>query len=272
MPKPTYRTSYGIALCRYNHAKNKQFEMLMIKKRYTYHYFSFVFGYYKKYNTKHLQYLFDNMTFGEKIDILSMDFSKMWYKLWMFDPEKKYSSRTNYGISRPYQNSRADCYFKKKAKFESIFLRDGGNRLKRLINSSTNASTIWEIPKGARNADENDLSCAMREFNEESDIIPDNYNVLWNVKPLIFSHVDENITYRSIYYLAYLDKKSSWQPKVNFDTSEQISEVEEIRWVSLQEIKFLNTNESTKTKLQTMYKKITHQFKKHIKSQYYTIC
>lgn len=269
MPKPTYRTSYGIALCRYNHEKNKQFEILMIKKRYTYCYFSFVFGYYKKYNTKHLQQLFDNMTFGEKIDILSMDFSKMWYKLWMFDPEKKYNMSTNYDCGVSYKNSRADCYFKKKSKFESIFLRDGGNRLKRLINNSTNSSTIWEIPKGSRNDKESDLSCAIREFNEESGIVPDNYYVLWDVKPLIFSHIDENITYKSVYYLAYLDKNSVWKPKVNFSTKDQISEVEEIQWVSLQEINFLNVNVTTKKKLQAMYKKISNQFKKFIKSSYY---
>jgi 8-oxo-dGTP pyrophosphatase MutT (NUDIX family) len=269
MPKPTYKTSYGIALCRYNHAKNKQFEILLIKKRYTYYYFSFVFGYYKKYNTKHLQYLFDNMTFGEKIDILSMDFSKMWYKLWMFDPAKKYNVRSNYDPQQSYINSRADCYFKKKAKFESTFLRDGGTRLKRLINNSTNSSTIWEIPKGARDGNENDLSCAIREFNEESGIKPDNYYVLWDVKPLIFSHIDENIVYRSVYYLSYLDKNSVWEPKVNFVTSSQISEVEEIKWVSLQEINFLNVNVITKKKLCAMYKKILHQFKKHIKSIYY---
>ena len=72
MLKNKCKTSYGIALCRFNRDKNLQSEILMIKKRYTYHYFSFVFGHYKKYNNKHLQYLFNNMTFGEKIDILSM--------------------------------------------------------------------------------------------------------------------------------------------------------------------------------------------------------
>jgi hypothetical protein len=68
-----YKTSYGIALCRYNASKNNQPEILLIKKRYTYCYFSFVFGHYKKYNNKHLQYLFNNMSFGEKVDVFKYE-------------------------------------------------------------------------------------------------------------------------------------------------------------------------------------------------------
>lgn len=272
MPKNKYKASYGIALCRFNKEKNLQSEILMIKKRYTYHYFSFVFGYYKKYNNKQLQYLFNNMTFGEKVDILSMKFSNMWYRLWICDPEKNYDINTlfvnNKSTDDQYYNN-LKCYFRKKSKFETIFLRDGGKRLKRLINNSNNAVTPWEIPKGGKDENELELECAKREFEEETGINSDKYTILWNVDPIIVSHKDDDIVYRYVYYLAYLNNNVNWQPKVKFDTCHQLTEIEQVRWISLAEIKFLNLNEESKNRLIKNYKKVIYYFKKNIKSYYY---
>lgn len=263
------KTSYGIAMCRYNGAKNSQVEMLMIKKRYTYQYFSFVFGHYKKHNVKRLQYLFNNMTFGEKIDILSMNFSTMWYRLWLCDPEKNYDSYKK-NIATAEQLKNLKYYFRKKTKFETIFLRDGGKRLKRLINNSTNASTPWEMPKGGIDTNELELNCAIREFEEESGITPDKYTLLWDVMPIISSHKDDNVIYKSVYYLAYLNNtNTNWEPKVKFASAHQLAEVEQIQWISLHDINFLNLNECSKKRLIQMYKIIANAFKSKIKSYYY---
>ena len=271
MSKNKYKTSYGIALCRYNKDKNFQSEILMIKKRYTYYYFSFVFGHYKKYNSKQLQYLFNNMTFGEKIDILSMKFSNMWYRLWISDPEQNYNITNlfNKDESDEHHYKNLKCYFRKKSKFENIFLRDGGKRLKRLINNSANAVTPWEIPKGGMNSNELPLNCAKREFEEETGITFDKYTIMWNIDPIIVSHKDENIIYKSVYYIAYLNNNSQWQPKIKFDTCNQLKEIEQVRWISLNEISFLNLNEKVKKLLVRNYKKIIYYFKKNIKSHYY---
>ena len=161
------------------------------------------------------------------------------------------------------------CYFRKKAKFESIFLRDGGKRLKRLINNSSNSVTPWEIPKGGINDGETELECARREFCEEVNMDSNKYTLLWDVKPVIITHKDDNIIYRSIYYIAFFHNNTKWIPKVNFETSSQLSEVEQVQWVSLDEIKFLNLNESSKKKLINTYTKVIKIFKKKIKSYYY---
>lgn len=265
MSKNKYKISYGIALCRYNKDKNNQNEILMIKKRYTYYYFSFVFGYYKKYNNKQLQYLFNNMTFGEKVDILSMKFSNIWYRLWLTNPEQ------NYNINKLDESNCGNlkCYFRKKNKFESIFLRDNGKRLMRLINNSSNAETPWEIPKGGMENNETHLDCAIREFEEETNIATQDYNILWHIDPITVSHKDENIVYKSVYYIAYLNSNSNWKPKVKFDTCHQLGEIEQIRWVSLNEISFLNLNDKIKNRLKRNYKNIIYWFKKNVKSHYY---
>ena len=84
---PKTHISYGVALCQYNKKKNNQIEILLVQKRYSYAYYNFVFGYYKKNNTKYLKYLFNNMTYNEKIDILGMQFSIMWYRIGLNNPE-----------------------------------------------------------------------------------------------------------------------------------------------------------------------------------------
>jgi 8-oxo-dGTP pyrophosphatase MutT (NUDIX family) len=273
MAKEIKKTSYGIAVGRYNKSKNNQFEILMVRKRYTYYYFSFIFGHYKKYNNKQLQHMFNNMTVAEKIDILSLKYSNMWYRIWLTDPEKTYHVNTNNKYTKPAdadeQLKNLQCYFRKKVKFESIFLRDGGKLLRRLINNSTNAVTPWEIPKGAPNIGELELNCATREFEEETGMYPDKYNILWDTKPIITSHREDNITYRSIYYLAYLDKNSTWKPEINFETLNQSSEIEQVQWISMDEIKFLNLTEPNKKRLTNLYKKIKFSIKKKVCIFYY---
>ena len=269
--KRIYKTSYGIALGRYNKNKNNQLELLMIKKRYTYHYFSFIFGHYKKNNNKQLQYLFNNMTFGEKIDILSMKFNSMWYRIWLSDPEKNYTMLNSYK-DKPDTDDHVrnlKCYVRKKAKFEAIFMRDDGKRLRRLINNSSNSVTPWEIPKGNPNLEELNINCAMREFEEETGLYSDKYNILWDIPPITSTHIDDDVVYKSIYYIAFFKNNSSWQPKIKFETLNQLSEIEQIQWVTLDEIKFLNLNEKSKNKLIDLYKKIRHIFKINVKSYYY---
>lgn len=273
MPKLKYKISYGVALCRYNKEKNNQFEILYIKKRYTYHFFNFVLGYYKKYNNNQLQYLFDNMTFGEKIDILSMKFSNMWYRLWMTDPEKKYNMYNslcslehikNIESQNDYHISNVKNYFRKKNKFESIFTRDGGKRLKKLINKSTNAVTPWEIPKGKKKEEESDLKCAMREFEEETAIPSDKYRVLAQVGTIRHSFKDDDTVYTSIYYCAIL--VTDWVPRIRFDTYSQVSEIEEVRWVALDELRFLNLNYKTHSNLINLFKCIKAKIKPYYKN------
>ena len=78
------KRSYGIALCRIN----KEFEILLIKKKYTYYFFEFVYGNYKESNEKYLMFLFNNMTYEEKMCILNMKFSDMWYRITLTNPDK----------------------------------------------------------------------------------------------------------------------------------------------------------------------------------------
>ena len=52
------------------------------------------------------------------------------------------------------------------------------------INSSNYLYNEWEIPKGRRNLNETNRECAVREFQEETNILPDDYELYDNILPL----------------------------------------------------------------------------------------
>lgn len=263
---PKYRKSYGIALCRFNDVP----EMILVKKRYTYYFFEFVIGKYQKNDNKYLTKLFNNMTYQEKMDILSMRFDTLWYKIWLEIPNTS-MNRDAHFIIRNRDLSFNDKkysynYIKSKSKFESCFLVDQGIRLKNLIDNSTNAENIWEIPKGRRFPYEKEIDAAVREFREETNIQANKYNILWHVKPLVESYKDAGVIYKTIYYIAALDEQyKNLTPKVRFNSFDQILEVESVKWVNLQEIKMILTNKQTKDRTVKLYTMILDLFKKKCK-------
>jgi 8-oxo-dGTP pyrophosphatase MutT (NUDIX family) len=255
---PKYRISYGLALCRKNSNKNNNIEILSIQKRYSYHFANFVSGFYKKNNDfNYIKYLFDNMTFQEKLCILSYNYSNMWWHLWLTNPEK--------GIGN-LDNSIYKIYFKKKTKFDKSFLSDGGKKLKYLINNSKNCELMWEIPKGSSLNNEKELDTAIREFTEETNFHSSWYNILYHIEPVIVSYKDNGIIYKHIYYLAILNSNDykAINPKLNFN-SIQINEISNIGWMGLDNIKYLNINKKNKKYMLNLYKKIIDKFKKEIK-------
>lgn len=267
--KRKIKTSYGIALCKYK--KYEELEILHIKKRHTYQYFSFVMGFYKnnmfvKENIDYLRYLLKNMTYKEKLNILSMQFSQIWYHIWLNNPE------INYNITDIYKNQIISIddnkknyknYLGKKRIFEKNFLYNQNNQklLIDLINETNTVNTIWEIPKGQINKNETLLDCAIREFKEETNIDISKYHII-SYKPVIYTYIDENITYRNIYYLCQAD--CDLIPKISFKSYKQISEIEDIKWMKLQELYKENISPKMKNISIKLFKKIKKEFKKYL--------
>lgn len=261
----TKKASYGVALCQYNREKNNRVEIMMIKKRYSYAFFNFVFGRYKPNDTKYLGNLFNNMSFSEKIDILGMQFENMWYRIWLSIPSKHFDISDIYDVDAIQTLTSAEKYrsfFQKKNKFEKNFVNDGGKRLKELIRQSSDAEIIWEIPKGGKNGNETNMDCAMREFLEETSISQINYKVLYEISPSVEIINDDGLVYQHYYYIAKLRKGIKVQPKINFDSFAQISEVEQIKWISLEDIEFMNLSNQENAKLKNIFLSIAQKFKK----------
>lgn len=191
----------------------------MVRKRFTYAFNTFVHGKYDPSNSAQVLELFNSMTLAEKLDILSLDFKQLWYRIWL-------------GATL----GRAQVYPTAKSVFERAFVADGGDRLKRLLHKSTHhEELLWEVPKGRkRNKVESDVHCAVREFQEETGVSKHNYYLTDATRTHTFT--DEGIKYVNRYYIAYTTKKI--EPIISFTKSEQLDEISDIRWMSIEDIRY----------------------------------
>lgn len=213
MYKPKEKTSYGIACCRY---VNNQWEILMIKKRITYAFNNFVNGKYKSNNNAEIIRLLSGMTIEEKLDLLSLNFNQIWYRLWL----NKKISLSHFAI----------C----KNKFNNAFTLDGGSRLNKLIKKSTNANYIWEIPKGQKSTYESNIECAIREFSEETSITKDLYKIFLESKQ--YSYIDDGIKYTNIFYIGCINN-NKLLPSISCTNRHQYTEISDIKWMNINLIK-----------------------------------
>ncbi|QYB17656.1 mRNA-decapping protein g5R [Pacmanvirus A23] len=233
------KVSLGIACCRFN---GKNPEILLVCKRYTYAYNLFTHGKYNSNNNAELITLFNGMTVEEKIDIRSLNFMQIWYRIWLDN------------------TSRSPNYFLAKNKFESTFVVDNGVRLKKLLAKSTHVNKIWEIPKGRKtNKTEPDIHCAIREFYEETGVLKKNYKLFPGAKRL-YSYVDDGTRYTNIYYLAFT--KYNIEPRIDFGMQEQVDEICDIRWMDISAIRFVDDT----GRLEKFISPIFNFMKKHAKN------
>ena len=88
----------------------------------------------------------------------------------------------------------------------------------------------WGFPKGRRNYQEKDLTCALREFEEETGFSASNLTVVQNVLPYEEIFTGSNYkSYKHCYYLA--EMKEMPEDENNF----QKSEVSKVGWLSYNE-------------------------------------
>ena len=248
--------SFGIACCRYNLVTQKP-EILMMKKRYTYAFFEFVFAKYKKNDYKYLSKLLNQMSYQEKVDILGLDFNRLWCRIRLKVPPT-YNYSKNDDVKNEWKT-----YMYKKRKFEANFiLNDKGKRLRKLINGTVSLDSIWEIPKGRSKLEEKPLNTAIREFKEETDISITKYKLLLNIEPVKESYIINKCKYEHTYFVA-VAKKFNWEPKINFKSYEQIVEVENLKWINSEEIKYLNVNQFSYSRILLLFRTIIKLFRKN---------
>jgi len=183
----------------------------------------FIAGKYNPNNNTSIIRLLDKMTVDEKLDILSLNFQQMWYRVYLDSP----------------MMIKSNAYYSAKNKFETAFAIDGGQRIRRLINRSVNSLKVWEIPKGRKKAQESDIQCAIREFGEETSIHKKQYR-LYPRFARTYAFVDEGVKYVNKYFLAF--SKTVIEPHIQFNFQEQLHEISDIKWMNIDEIKMMDNN------------------------------
>jgi 8-oxo-dGTP pyrophosphatase MutT (NUDIX family) len=209
------RYSNGIALCR--KGTDGIVRLLMIHRRYTYAFFSFVCGRYSSRNDSAIIALLDEMTVDEKLDILSMNFSQMWYRIWL----------DHVGMPTMFARMRN--------KFTELIRADQGAKLRTLVRRSTlyASSPLWEIPKGRKKyPNEHNIDCAIREFYEETGIPRNDYRLTSGIFVMTFT--EERTRYVITYYIAVSTRDIS--QRLGASSLTRLSELNGMRWVSAAEM------------------------------------
>ena len=207
--------SYGICCSRF---KDNKYELLFIKKRFSYAYSEFIAGNYSSHNKIAIRVLFNKMTADEKNIILSYNFEYIYYYAYLKNKRDIQDKK----ILKKYQES--------ENKFYKTFTLES---LKNLMTGTSSVHGIWEFPKGRGRAGENNIESAIREFEEETGI--SSYYFLNNEAPLECI-LDKN--YKYILYHAICNRY--FTPSFNADLNYEVLEME---WMCLEKAKFLLNKE-----------------------------
>jgi ADP-ribose pyrophosphatase YjhB (NUDIX family) len=271
--KIVVKKSAGVACIRYNKNDNR-YEVLLVRKRYSYGFAAFVFGRYNKRDENHIVNLLNGMTNQEKLDILSLNFDLLWWRVWLDFPNStkdtcdnwtniyKKKTMSNF-IQSSTPKTKYDMYLKKKAKFESTFM-SYTSTLDRLIKRSTcSTELLWEIPKGRIEKNETKLDCALRELVEETGIDTNIMKILPDINPFIDSFYHMGQQYNSCYYIGLVI--DNFEPKITFGEFSQLIEIDNVKWVSLDELKYMNKSKTIHDHLIKIFKIIKNRYNKYIK-------
>lgn len=193
-------------------------KFLLIRRKHSLGFMEFVRGRYSIDNIDAIIYLFKQMVTDEIEKISKYTFDELWEDLWGVGNQKDYE------------------YDKAKEKF--LRLKEGGDNFLNLEFYTLRVkpqwgSQEWGFPKGRRNNQETDRECAIREFEEESDLKRDEYVILGTEpKSETFTGTNGKL-YKHTYYIAYANKDI--EAKINPKNKTQNDEIGDIKWLTYYE-------------------------------------
>ena len=230
------KSSAGIILCR-KQTPVSALEVLLIRKRYTYAYNDFLHGRYSSQNSSSYISLLKEMTPDEILDIWSLDFTHMWYRVWLLAVHH-------------------ELYECKKAKFISTFLRDGGVYLRNILRQVQCHGTLqWELPKGHPLGNELPINCAIREMTEETRITKPEYRLLPSISRRV-NFINSGVYYHFEFFVAIAKTNLTHRmlPRNVFLSGE----VNEVAWMTLEQLRLTDS----KHHLESIVRPIFHYLKK----------
>tara|TARA_B100000963_G_C22616489_1_gene667616 strand:+ start:1052 stop:2113 length:1062 start_codon:yes stop_codon:yes gene_type:complete len=228
---------------------DKNLKFLMIRRKHSLGYMEFIRGKYKLDDIDYLLNIVSLMSEEEINNIKTCNFDELWNKLWNIDKPNR-NHRTEYENSlQKFNELRKGVIikFQKKIKFRLDIYNIFDN-----IKSEWKEPE-WGFPKGRRNLRESDLDCAIREFNEETDIKEDQHELI-NMNPITEKFIGTNgVRYQHTYYLSQIN--CDIELKINSNNLDQVSEVGDMKWFSYKEARqrIRNYNIEKKIKLDNIY-------------------
>lgn len=209
-------TSIGIIIFRMYENK---LQYLMIKRKHSLGFVEFMRGKYPIQNYEYIKNVFSEMSVYERELIQKSTFEELWRYLW--GPQMGGQYRGEERLS--------------KDKFETLKIGIENKtkyNLETIINETKSdwVDTEWGFPKGRRNYQEKDLSCALREFEEETGFLRANVHLIQNIIPYEEIFTGSNMkSYKHKYFIGHIN--SNILPANHF----QETEVSDIKWLSYED-------------------------------------
>ena len=233
-------------------AEKKEPQYLLIRRKDSFSYVEFLRGKYKLTNHDYIQLLFNEMTTEERGRLLTGTFSDLWFALWSGQHTRQFRTESETA--------------------QSIFeaFRASGDSAGRPLSSYIAACVHhyeepeWGFPKGRRNIHESDLSCATREWREETGLAEDALRIL-PVPPCEESYTGSNgIPYKQIYYLGVC--KPTATVSLIAENFVMTREIGAIRWCSIEEAmtRLRKTNPVKRDLLQQIHRRVVHGDLRHL--------
>lgn len=229
-------TSYGLIVIRKsndivenadaatNTATNAdKYKLLMIRRKDSLGFVEFVRGKYQLLNRKYILNVLNEMTIDEREKIKTMTFDELWNDVWTGSVGIQY--RNEEKISRDKYNALKNGVTNGK----TIFTLD------ELLNETTSkwTETEWGFPKGRRNYQEKDISCAIREFEEETGYSKMKITIIQNILPYDELFTGSNYKcYKHRYYVGIMEEDD-----VEPTNTYQTNEVSKCEWLTFEECK-----------------------------------
>ena len=217
----------GIGHNTINGLNDKQVEFLLIQRKDSLGYVEFMRGKYNLNNSTYIHALFNQMTHNELERLMSCELETLWNSLW------------NHQISRTYKQE----YDNALSKY--ISLKEGkedacGKTLQFYIDAANKEwiTPEWGFPKGRRGNRESEITCALREFCEETGLDESQCILVKNLLPIEENFLGGNrVQYRHRYYLAYC--KQSTEVQIDATNTIMNREIGDIGWYSYDEAMLL---------------------------------
>lgn len=203
--------SYGIILYKTRNSINRNIEYLMIERRDSIGFTDLIRG---KYDTEEtIKEYIQSMTYTELYRINTMSFKDLWDSIFM---NKK---------SRIYKNEYSMAY----RKFERLEVE---NIINSQINSIKYCLAEVGFPKGRKHLDESELSCAKREFFEETGISDEYYTIDNSLIRFKEEYLAINgKKYIQYYYTAKLKENVYIDLNIDKNNILQYGEIKSINWM-----------------------------------------
>jgi ADP-ribose pyrophosphatase YjhB (NUDIX family) len=191
---------------------------LKVQRKDTFGYIEFVRGRYTEATDPDamIRIYFSEMTCDERHRLMNWTFDQIWRLLWVnhssrcFHSEYKLAKQKFNLVDIPKIIQEVECHY---------------------------AFPEYGFPKGRRILNETDMSCALREFCEETGYKSYQVELIPNQEPIceLFTGTN-NKKYKNVFYLAYI-KDVHGAPKLNPHSYHQSGEISNIAWLTLEHAK-----------------------------------